>query len=254
MSETQADELIDNLTGELEQDQLDSVSDFLPLPPQNIIKLNSPWTLWVSSTLDTPSSSITPISDFQTLEEFWMLINTLKSPNDIKDRCDIIFMRNIITQNKEASTDTNLLTEDTTDLEDDLNLNDEITYSLQRIKPEWEFLENRDGGEHRYSFTNHDDKELLWLHTLLSVLCDTFEEAKTVNGVWLSIRQTRSRLSLWQAKALTAPLSEAFETLIKGVTKSNSHNLVTFLSHASQIETVNKSRPGQKNARAKIPK
>jgi hypothetical protein len=77
---------------------------------------------------------------------------------------------------------------------------DEETSSFDRVQPEWEDLNNIEGGEYRFTLSpDPKDADKQWELTLLAVLGGSLPCADQVSGVWLGMhRKSGSTLSLWK--------------------------------------------------------
>lgn len=199
-------------------------------------KLSSHWTLWTNATLDSPKPTLTPLYDFDTVEEFWCIFNSLLLPSKIADRSDIIFMRNTTTPSEDG------------------------TFVLVRTKPEWESSANRTGGELRpqtkYSSSNLDK---VWLYTLLGIIGGSMPNCESVNGIWFAMRHF-GRVVLWQASLTQEHLLERQSSHDVFLKVSNSwSNLLTqrnlpppaaaFTTHESSIQAVHNAAPPRKQYR-----
>mmetsp|Transcript_7278 Transcript_7278/g.27251 ORF Transcript_7278/g.27251 Transcript_7278/m.27251 type:complete len:294 (-) Transcript_7278:280-1161(-) len=141
--------------------------------------LNSPWTLWFYS---VPSKGYKPMKysdylrkvyNFENVEDFWCVYNHITKPSKLKP-------------------------------------NDAMMLFREDIKPEWEDLKNKQGGEWRVTFSERNFSRSLdsaWENLLMWAIGEMFSHSDEVQGVYLNIKESRSksdkrpgleyRLSLW---------------------------------------------------------
>ncbi|KAJ3274501.1 Eukaryotic translation initiation factor 4E type 2 [Terramyces sp. JEL0728] len=128
------------------------------------------WTLWYDDPAFmkqnpklTWDENLKCLLTVDTVEDFWGLILSLRTPNDIP-----------------ASSNYHLFKEG--------------------VKPMWEDKENAKGGKWTYSQArNKRDKDLNlnWIKTMLAIIGEQFTHNEEITGAVLSIRKTADRISLW---------------------------------------------------------
>lgn len=71
------------------------------------------------------------------------------------------------------------------------------------IEPAWEDAANVQGGKWVVQFPKgkKDSIDEYWLHTLMAVLGETFDDYNEINGCVVSMRKHQSKLSLWTRTA-----------------------------------------------------
>ncbi|CAN8073926.1 unnamed protein product [Agarophyton chilense] len=136
------------------------------------------WTLWhdfVTTTKGRGGSyavNLRPIADFDTVEDFWAVFNSLKEPSQLSYN---------------------------------------HTYNLFKhgIEPKWEDPQNVKGGEWRVTFPLSHMPELDkgWINTVLTVIGEGFgpQESDDIAGIVMNRKRGISRLAIW-TKSATRPL------------------------------------------------
>lgn len=150
-------------------------------------ELSSYWTLWthvVANVKKKSRASLGPVFDFNTVEDFWGVYNSLKLPRELGNaRVDVIFMRSQLNPEVDA-----------------LPESEREKQKFNRIQPEWEDANNIAGGEYRLTLSSDPDiAEKQWELTLLSVLGGSFALSEEICGIWLGVgRKQGNTLSLWK--------------------------------------------------------
>jgi len=132
--------------------------------------LHSAWTMWYNAP-QTPKNreqmDWTPkkIVTFDTVEDFWCLFNNLVPPSRlIKGGGYHMF--------KEG------------------------------ITPEWEDVQNKAGGKWIILYDPKDPgQDDHWMHTLLALIGEEFEDSDDIRGAVFSPRQKQNKLALWTGDA-----------------------------------------------------
>lgn len=164
--------------------------------------LNSKWTLWYTKPPveknESWSDLLRPVTSFETVEEFWAIIQNIPEPHELPLKSDYHVFRD-------------------------------------GIRPEWEDDANKKGG--RWSFQlrgkNNADIDELWLRTLLAVIGETIDEDESqINGVVLSIRKNGNRFALWTKSEDKEPLSK-IGARFKQVLKLTGDGMLEFFPHSS---------------------
>nr|1RF8_A Chain A, Eukaryotic translation initiation factor 4E [Saccharomyces cerevisiae] len=128
--------------------------------------LNTKWTLWYTKPAVDKSESwsdlLRPVTSFQTVEEFWAIIQNIPEPHELPLKSDYHVFRN-------------------------------------DVRPEWEDEANAKGGKWSFQLCGKGaDIDELWLCTLLAVIGETIDEDDSqINGVVLSIRKGGNKFALW---------------------------------------------------------
>ncbi|CCD26156.2 translation initiation factor eIF4E NDAI_0G03790 [Naumovozyma dairenensis CBS 421] len=128
--------------------------------------LNSKWTLWYTKPAVDKSESwsdlLRPVTSFETVEEFWAIIQNIPEPHELPLKSDYHVFRG-------------------------------------DIRPEWEDTANSKGGKWSFQIRSKGSEiDELWLRTLLAVIGETIDEEESeINGVVLSIRKGGNKFALW---------------------------------------------------------
>lgn len=128
--------------------------------------LNSEWTLWYLETDRSKSweEMLHEVASFNTVENFWSLINHIKTPSEIKMGSDYCLFK-------------------------------------KGIRPMWEDEANVRGG--RWVITlnksNKSDLDNFWLDTLLVLIGESCEYSNELCGAVVNIRGKNNKISIWTA-------------------------------------------------------
>ncbi|KAI9350165.1 putative eukaryotic initiation factor 4E [Obelidium mucronatum] len=160
----------DKEDAEPQQEQRRPQAHALMVPATDITvkhKLNRKWTLWFDSqqkraTQTNWHDSLKNLITFETVEDFWGVYN------------------NII----KASA---------------LSAGSNFHLFQAGVQPMWEDPQNERGGKWVGQVTKARLPELdtLWLHTMLSVIGENFEDADEILGAVVSVRRHGNRIALW---------------------------------------------------------
>lgn len=166
--------------------------------------LNTKWTLWYTKPAVDPSESwsdlLRPVTSFQSVEEFWAIMQNIPEPHDLPMKSDYHAFRN-------------------------------------DIRPEWEDEANAKGGKWSYQvrFKKNDIDEL-WLRTLLAVIGETIdEEDAQINGVVLNVRKSGYKFALWTKSEDKEPLVN-IGARFKQVLKLTDADHIEFFPHSAANE------------------
>jgi len=130
--------------------------------------LMSKWTLWFTK---PPSSkgesnwadSLKEVVTFDSVEEFWGIYNNIQKTSELALKSDYHLFR-------------------------------------ERIRPEWEDRQNKNGGRWSYQYKNKKDTiDDIWLNVMLAAIGETLEKEgdNEVMGVVVNVRNKFFRVSLW---------------------------------------------------------
>ncbi|EDW07225.1 eukaryotic translation initiation factor 4E1 [Drosophila mojavensis] len=128
--------------------------------------LNSEWTLWYLETDRSKSweEMLHEVASFNTVENFWSLINHIKTPSEIKMGSDYCLFK-------------------------------------KGIRPMWEDEANVKGG--RWVITlnkgNKNDLDNFWLDTMLVLIGESCEYSHELCGAVVNIRGKNNKISIWTA-------------------------------------------------------
>ncbi|KAK4574360.1 eukaryotic translation initiation factor 4E [Recurvomyces mirabilis] len=137
-------------------------------------QLQNPWTLWFTK---PPSGKqdwnelLKEVISFDSVEEFWGIYNNITPASELAQKSDYHLFK-------------------------------------KGVRPEWEDLQNKQGGRWAYTFKGgknaNDD---VWLHIMLAAIGETLEEENDneVMGVVVNIRKGFWRVGLWTRSAGQAP-------------------------------------------------
>lgn len=152
------------------------------------------WSLWATcnarntNSKRPPQRVSAPLYDFDSIEEFWAIYNSILKPNDMpKERCNVMIMRRT---------------------DDD-----------RRINPEWEDEANVKGGEFVLEMHRGKEGDKQWEVTLLAMLGGSLPHSDDITGVWLIIRpKGDNQISLWNGtcadKNHVQELGDAWQKLL----------------------------------------
>ncbi|XP_030567105.1 eukaryotic translation initiation factor 4E1 [Drosophila novamexicana] len=141
-----------------------SETEQLPTEPHH--PLNSEWTLWYLETDRSKSweEMLHEVASFSTVENFWSLINHIKTPSEIKMGSDYCLFK-------------------------------------KGIRPMWEDEANVKGG--RWVITlnkgNKNDLDNFWLDTMLVLIGESCEYSHELCGAVVNIRGKNNKISIWTA-------------------------------------------------------
>ncbi|XP_034480598.1 eukaryotic translation initiation factor 4E1 [Drosophila innubila] len=136
----------------------------IPTEPHH--PLNSEWTLWYLETDRSKSweEMLHEVASFNTVENFWSLINHIKTPSEIKMGSDYCLFK-------------------------------------KGIRPMWEDEANVKGG--RWVITlnksNKNDLDNFWLDTMLVLIGESCDYSHELCGAVVNIRVKNNKISIWTA-------------------------------------------------------
>ncbi|CAM6104566.1 unnamed protein product [Calypogeia fissa] len=130
------------------------------------------WTFWFDnpngkSKQATWGSSLRPVYTFKTVEDFWCLFNNVLQPSQLIAGADFHCFK-------------------------------------EGIEPKWEDPKCAQGGKWSVSTLKGSNKQLLdtyWLHTLLAMIGEQFDEYDDICGAVVSVRARQDKLALWTKTA-----------------------------------------------------
>ncbi|CAR26863.1 hypothetical protein ZYGR_0I01350 [Zygosaccharomyces rouxii] len=162
--------------------------------------LNTKWTLWYTKPAIDKSESwsdlLRPVTSFQTVEEFWAIVQNIPEPHGLPLKSDYHVFRN-------------------------------------DIRPEWEDEANAKGGKWSYQVRiKSADINELWLRTLLAVIGETIDEDDSqINGVVLNVRKGGYKFALWTKSEDKEPLCN-IGARFKQVLKIGDDEKIEFFPHS----------------------
>lgn len=131
--------------------------------------LTCEWSLWYYEKENGKSwdECFHEVAVCKSIEEFWILFNSIKLPTDIQDGCNYALFRSA-------------------------------------VRPMWEDEQNRNGG--RWIITldkrvDNDEVNRLWLDTLVLILEDQLTEPSSICGVIFQNRWKYSKIAIWVSKS-----------------------------------------------------
>lgn len=163
--------------------------------------LNTKWTLWYTKPAVDKSESwsdlLRPVTSFQSVEEFWAIVQNIPEPHELPLKSDYHVFRN-------------------------------------DIRPEWEDSANAKGGKWSFQVRGRGAEiDELWLRTLLAVIGETIdEEDSQINGVVLNVRKGGNRFALWTKSCDKEPLSN-IGARFKQVLKLADEDTLEFFPHST---------------------
>jgi len=151
---------------DVNNDNNDEVEELYDIPSEPHHPLQSEWTLWYLETDRTKTweEMLHEVSSFNTVENFWSLINHIKKPSDIKNGCDFCLFK-------------------------------------KGIRPMWEDEANVKGGRWVITLTksNKTDLDRFWLDTMLILIGESCDYAHELCGAVVNIRLKNNKISIWTA-------------------------------------------------------
>ncbi|KAL2652099.1 hypothetical protein R1flu_020227 [Riccia fluitans] len=161
---------------ELEEGEIPS-TDAPTLAPEPALETKHPlehgWTFW----FDNPNgktkqaawgSSLRPVYTFKTVEDFWCLYNNVLQPSQLSPGADFHCFKD-------------------------------------GIEPKWEDPKCAQGGKWSTSTPNKGSSKAIldqfWLHTLLAMIGEQFDEYDEVCGAVVSVRARQDKIALWTKTA-----------------------------------------------------
>lgn len=161
--------------------------------------LNSSWTLWYTKSQSKDSSEswadlLKPVITFSTVEEFWGIFNSIPQPGELPLKADYHLFR-------------------------------------EGIRPEWEDVQNSEGGKFTFSFNEKYNVDIndIWLKTCLALIGEMLQDDENeVNGIVFSNRKMVYRVALWTKstnKKNLFSVGEKFKEVLK------TDDLIEFFSH-----------------------
>eukprot|EP00246_Nothoceros_aenigmaticus_P014725 TRINITY_DN5794_c0_g1_i1.p1 TRINITY_DN5794_c0_g1~~TRINITY_DN5794_c0_g1_i1.p1 ORF type:complete len:220 (+),score=39.65 TRINITY_DN5794_c0_g1_i1:155-814(+) len=132
--------------------------------------LESPWTFWFDNPngkqkQSTWGTSLRPVYTFGTVEDFWCLYNNVLQPSRLIAGADFHCFK-------------------------------------YGIEPKWEDPKCASGG--KWTASPPRNKAILdtfWLHTLLAMIGEQFDEGEEICGAVVSVRARQDKLALWTKNA-----------------------------------------------------
>ncbi|XP_034106158.1 eukaryotic translation initiation factor 4E1 [Drosophila sulfurigaster albostrigata] len=163
------------------------------------------WTLWYLENDRTKHwrDMLNEITQIDSIETFWSLYYTIKTPSELKVNCDYYMFK-------------------------------------QGIQPMWEDEANIKGG--RWLFTmgksSKDALDRVWLDILLMMVGESFEYASDICGAVVNIRGKSNKISVWTANHTNelAVLEIGFK--LKTLLHLQSHNL-QYQLHSDAMSKMN---------------
>ncbi|XP_030385908.1 eukaryotic translation initiation factor 4E1 [Scaptodrosophila lebanonensis] len=164
------------------------------------------WTLWYLENDRTKhwKDMLNEITQIDSVETFWSLYYTIKTPSELKIGCDYSMFK-------------------------------------QGIKPMWEDDANIKGG--RWLITVKNSKvvlDRLWLDILLMMVGETFEHASGICGAVVNIRAKSNKISVWTADGSNENEILEIGHKLKMLLHLQSHNL-QYQLHSDAMAKVNSS-------------
>ncbi|XP_034118728.1 eukaryotic translation initiation factor 4E1 [Drosophila albomicans] len=128
--------------------------------------LHSEWTLWYLEPDRSKSweEMLHEVASFKTVENFWSLINHIKTPSEIKMGSDYCLFK-------------------------------------KGIRPMWEDEANVKGGRWVITLnkTNKNDLDNFWLDTMLVLIGESCDYSAELCGAVVNIRKKNNKISIWTA-------------------------------------------------------
>jgi len=190
---------------DLEQNS-DNHAEVIERPVTPAHPLNSSWTLWYYLKEKNISwqDSQKKVSTFNTVEDFWSLLNHIENASRLKSGCD---------------------------------------YSLFRtgIRPEWEDSQNREGGKWHFSTLKQYRETELDTHFVEMAMMligenEDPEVMEQLNGIVVSARPKNDRIALWTKTVNNRLVDQAGQIMKKTLRcKPRSLEFITHRDSASKI-------------------
>lgn len=157
--------------------------------------LRRSWTLW----FDCPAyqsrsedwfANLDNVLTFNTVEDFWKLINNIDPPSQLKPNSNYYFF-------------------------------------VKEVKPMWEDPLNAKGGKWTIELTGpqRGDMDKLFLNTLMALVGETVEFGDQVTGVIGSQRKSKSRITIWTKDASNEEACKGIATSLRKLLGIEERNL-----------------------------
>lgn len=157
-------------------DAVGDLGDMVPMPESCLMPineqrephhpLNSRWTLWYleNDRTKTWEDMLHEVTSFDTVENFWSLVNHIKPPSEIKMGSDYCLFK-------------------------------------KGIRPMWEDEANVHGGRWVISLNKNTKSDLdnFWLDTMLCLIGESCEYSHELCGAVVNIRAKSNKISIWTA-------------------------------------------------------
>jgi translation initiation factor 4E len=191
-------------------EELTQATEKLSLENQTVIEnntdfnvkhpLNCSWTLWYTKPQTSKTESwadlLKPVITFSTVEEFWGIYNSIPQPSELPLKADYHLFR-------------------------------------EGIKPEWEDVQNAEGGKFNHSYNDKYNVDIndAWLKTCLALIGEVLQDDEDeVNGIVFSNRKVAFKVALWTKstdKKNVLAVGEKFKEVLA------TDDLIEFYSHKS---------------------
>merc|ERR1719499_1492085 len=177
------------------------------LDPEKAHQLQFSWSFWYA--LPSAESKSrggwqkrhTRLKEIRTMQDFWHVFNNFVAPSSLVDGGDIHFFRS-------------------------------------QAEPEWEHHYNTQGGSFQVFLsmpdTNSDQADHIWLHILLRMIGDHFEDADEIVGLILSRRSKGYRFSLWIKTASDQEARKRMGRQLREWCKLDPSTRIQFRSHGCE--------------------
>ncbi|XP_010540535.1 PREDICTED: eukaryotic translation initiation factor 4E-1-like [Tarenaya hassleriana] len=171
--------------------------------------LHNSWTFW----FDNPSSkskqatwgsSMRSMYTFATVEEFWSLYNNMYHPSKLAPGADLYCFKH-------------------------------------EMEPKWEDPECSNGGKWTMIFPR-GKSDTNWLHTLLAMVGEQFDEGDEICGAVVNVRPKQDKISLWTKNAANEQVQIRIGKQWKGLVGYGEE--IVFIVHedAKKLDRAAKSR------------
>mmetsp|Transcript_63 Transcript_63/g.201 ORF Transcript_63/g.201 Transcript_63/m.201 type:complete len:224 (-) Transcript_63:1245-1916(-) len=192
---------------EIEEGEITSAEEVKAKPTPSVAEphpLEHAWTLW----FDNPShrhakstwgQSLRSVCTFRTVEDFWRLFNNVVAPSKLVVGADFYLFK-------------------------------------EGIEPKWEDPKCANGGKWTVLVPkNANPKQTLdtyWLHTILAMIGEQFDEGHDLCGVVANIRARQDRVAIWTKTASKEEVQMSIGKQLKEVLDIAPMTTIGFLSHA----------------------
>lgn len=176
-------------------------------------KLNRKWTMWY----DTPPRpgkkvdadnwhlNVKKIMNFNTVEDYWGLFNNLTTPSKLPPASNYYMF-------------------------------------MTGVMPAWEDPHNAKGGMWVLQCnTSMGDKKMLdevWLHTILEVIGEGFDDSAEITGMCVNLRKQRNRITIWTKATDNGDALKRLGQQFRERMNVGSRYKLTFAAHKSKLNTL----------------
>eukprot|EP00232_Nephroselmis_pyriformis_P028732 CAMPEP_0182854032 /NCGR_PEP_ID=MMETSP0034_2-20130328/1018_1 /TAXON_ID=156128 /ORGANISM="Nephroselmis pyriformis, Strain CCMP717" /LENGTH=207 /DNA_ID=CAMNT_0024984825 /DNA_START=65 /DNA_END=688 /DNA_ORIENTATION=- len=175
--------------------------------------LEHAWTLWFDnpngrSKQSTWGQTLRTVYTFSTVEDFWCLYNNIVPPSRLPHGADFHLFK-------------------------------------EGIEPKWEDAKCAQGGKWNVPVPKSNNKVMLdqmWLHTLLGMIGEQYEEGDEICGAVCSVRTKQDRIGLWTKTASNEAVQVTVGKDLKTLLDLSDSTRIGFLAHSDAMKMDRKAK------------